>query len=268
MKKNYFFNLVAVLIMGLATTSCHNDDKDNPDNPSGTFPRIAQIDWLEEDGSSSVWKNFTFDEDGRIVSYEDRKEDSYGTFTYKIEFHYSDNLITEYWEGEKIQNYIIEDGLIVELREGSIGRGFNSKLKYNSNRELIEISSDEWKETFTFTWSNGLLLSSEEISDDAQYDSKYTFTYSSFANKLAMNPYAFMDDDFINPFLSAFGYYGKVPTFLPSSIKEIRGDETKIVNLNYTIGSNGYPTKFETKEKRTDSYSTREFTDIWSLKWK
>lgn len=263
MKKNIFLLSMLAIIVGLTVSSCGNDDKDTPDDFSGHSLRIVQIDWLNQYGDK-VWKNFKFDAQGRIISYDDIEDST----SEKCEFQYSDNLITEYWEGTKIQNYILEDGLIVELRSGSEGRGFNYKLKYNSNKELVEIYRDDWKQTFN--WSNGLLISSIEVSDnekDKQYDKKYTFSYSNYANKLAMNPYAFSDDDIINPFLNALGFYGKVPTLLPSKIDMVRGNETYSTSFSYTIGTNGYPTKFETIEKYEDSYGPKEYHEVWSLKW-
>ena len=255
-------------------TACSDDDdKDVNDETTDVtiLPRKIKkiLNYEYEDGrlEDSYEYEFSYDADGRIISYKQNDE---------IEkYTYSANKITirnDKYDEEYI--FIVENGRITSYSCIDADGVENGTLKYDGNY-LNKVNAsykedgeeESWTETFSFSNGN---LSKYEYNDDDDWEN-VVFTYGNQLNNLNIDLFYFFE--YVESYVAKafiFDMTGKRSKCLPSSIKysypewdedeeKVIGTETYTVNFTYEMDGE-YITKFIIKDE--DGY-----TDIYEIEY-
>ena len=248
MKKIFVF-LISALTLGVSSCS---DNGDGPSKPS-TKMLLTGIESTYSDGSvRSVFSDFTYDSDGKILSYKVSNGSSDAdTYTYS----YSSSSIVRKCDGKSDGVYSLSNGKITATNS-------DDKYSYTGNQLTKWVEDDSY--SIIYTWENGNpIRETVKYGNGDDYITNYTYNdspcYIGFLTQLkkAMNT-DIMGGSAFDPFLQQCGFYGDLPRNLVSGCV-IDGVEW---TLDYEFNNNGYPTKIIGKDEDGDIFI------IMTLTWK
>lgn len=254
--------VVACVICALTsmTTSCSKDEPGGNPNQPNVVMQLKKISYDSSDNSfSGTLSNFVYDNQNRVVSYEEnRKTDYGGEQNQVVNYKYNDSYIvrTKESENSEIQN------LTFNLSGGLITSVFCKQTNWTDFYSYKDNKLIQWKEgdytTIDYLWEKG-----NPIRETVSYKGNSNISISNYSYTdlpcCIGNLQSFLSicdmvgGSFCDPFLQQSGYFG----ILPQNLIEFVDND---VQFRYELNVNGYPTKI------TGTYADKCRTML--LEWK
>lgn len=279
MKRNSIFYLLAIVMVTVFSAGLFSCNSDNEESNTDGPKRLTRI-VIEDIDTNGVGKNrgnvsFSYDSEGRIVSFVKRTQDNGYSDIVESHYQYGDDFIFN----EKIEDentgsnqsivierhrYSIENGLIVTDSTISSNRS-NMRVNtytYDDEKRLVAITTRSYGGsvyTTEFVWEDGNLIEMK--------DGDYTFSYD--YTTLPWKKGVTADFGFLlDTFLWDAGYFGKRSKNLPSQFeyKSRYGFESGLYSYEYTF-SGGLVSEIILGYKSNYGISQMTYKKVFSLLW-
>jgi len=237
-EENVYFTLTNGTIITIAKNG-NNGNNDGDEGGQTSVKKLTKISSPDDD-LKVCFKNATYDDKGRILSFEGDLVEIYSNQKYT--FEYEEGIITGKDGSGRARIHTLVNGLITYAKDP-----YNEyTFEYDDNKRLVKVNNTTEDEITEFVWENGNLTKVV----DKTYNDEKIFTYTDKeAEILHFDQYADLPY-VVHPFLLKQGYFG-------NSVSKNLID-TKITGsvryYTYTI-ENGYVTHFKrTKENSSENY--------------
>lgn len=224
----------SLLFMGFSCSDNNDDNPDTPDIPQGEF-RLKTI--------SSPYGDivYSYDEEGRLTTVDDRRNDITTDYSYNP----LQITISSLEERVTVSNLKFNSkGYLLSARSTDGWDEIVTSFEYDGDylSKIVIKDSEGYTETQYFVWENGVLMKwDEDYSYDDPDKQTVTYTYSSEENPLGQWSYYYQ---FGFSGLNELGWLGKCPAkFLKSmrieTIDESDGDiHVDNLTFSYTFTDN------------------------------
>lgn len=248
MKKSVLLCLLGLAVCLFTACSSGNDEiTDNPNPPTVSGKRISSIF-----GEGASAHDFTYDEQGRIISFKETFTEEGKTDSADNSYSYSNNSIAvrriesdgfaySYTytlnSDKKVTKVLVTYGNSVETCE----------YAYDGNGQLVSISANDGSQyDYTLSWHNGnittVVCKETYRGNISQNIVNYTYTSNPTNGLIGIdNAGVASIPDHLDPILFMQGYFGAYPKKTVSTYKSSEDNST--ITVKYEVNSQGYVTK-------------------------
>lgn len=270
-KKIGFTLIASILYTNLISCSDSNENEPeiNIDNITTNEKQLVKITSTDDEGYSGEYL-FSYDSKGRIASITEKEYYDGETDTDITNFIWEENTI-EAINDYETTTFTLSGGLLYSGKS-SDSDGCNYSFGYNSAKRLISV--DHWHSNYNYdtstmniTWDEGKII---RITEEDEYYTEITnITYSDKTCNGFFPFYSSLIEDDLTILWAQPELGGIRNNNLPSVITEMDGDYETVIEMTYTMDSDGYIASCTSKE--TESYNGKvEYIDtyVYKFTWK
>lgn len=219
--------LLLIMLCTFVFVACSDDD--DKDDVISVEKKISEITSTDKDGYKNSYKNFSYDKEGRVISY--RWEDN--ATTLDVTYTYEKDKITRK-EVEKGNDYTENIDAVYILNEKGVvisetGDYKTATYHYDKLNQLLSIESESGEDDYSFTWSNGNVIKQVyTYGTDVHETEEYTYN-PELLKSFGIN--YFIEDNPDN-ILLMYGYFG-------IKNKNLRMTKNNNINYEYEFDSEG-----------------------------
>lgn len=253
--------VMAIVVIMTGLNSC-NSEGDQPNEPAVKM-QLTGMTITDEEGSLSEFKNFTYDDKGRLTSY-DVEEDQ--TWKETITYSYYDSSIVLKCNSKYSSytyTYNLTNGIITSMQRSDTKDPYIYSYTSNNLTKMEVKRSDGGRNYIEeYYWEGGNPIRYDDEGYGIQsyiYSDKpcYIGNIQTFFDHHSGVQVELLFGSWEEAFLQQQGYFGNLPKNLVSSAL-YKGEIWW--TLDYELNSNGYPTKITAKEGND--------TAVMTLTWK